>query len=165
MHYILIYGWQQAVNNLPSVNNQINAKLGHLSSNGKICVNGILVESLAQSQEFDKWFLCGNDTFCVSFASYILNCFIVLNMKSKVFPHEGTLGSQKIWVLFKCKKLPDSLKQRNFWQSCPIFKKIFYNYFLFNSLRRKRNDKELLFMYFVSYKVQRKENVDGSILF
>lgn len=64
-----------------------------------------------------KWYL-----LCFS---YILNCFIVLNMKSKVFPHEGTLGSQKIWVLFKCKKLPDSLKQRNFWQSCPIFKKYF----------------------------------------
>ena len=41
----------------------------------------------------------------------------------------------------------------------------FFNYFLFNSLRGKRNDKELLSMYFVSSKVQRKENVDGSILF
>ena len=29
----VIYGRRQAVNNLPTVNNQINAKLGHLSSN------------------------------------------------------------------------------------------------------------------------------------
>ena len=117
--WFLIYWWRQAVNNLPSVNNQINAKLGHLSSNGKICVNRILVESLVsrvlQMISLWKWnFLC--------FFLCLLNCFIVLNMKSKVFPHEETLGSHKIWVLFKCKKLPDSFKQRNFWQSCPIFK-------------------------------------------